>query len=211
MGTCYPFTLFPMTAETVSGKGVTVEIREKTWLGFPKEVEEKLEVILKPYGYEPDSDEAKAPGADTFLLYVEQMFEEGGRVPWAIIFYPEEYPEAVGEHLLSIRPNRDMRYSGYSCFPSFTAEPRTPVNEDRPPLSIIFAFSKSALMASAASNSPLLRDALTLLADKPESENWVVIADSLDPAEVQAICSNGLDVMSTSGIQWSVSEIVPIP
>jgi hypothetical protein len=150
--------------------------------------------ILIPYGYQNDSD--VLPDAEHFLGQIEYMCrDEAGRNPWAIIFYAAEYP--LAGHLLSIRPNRDLRFSNYSiCHPHL----QEPDDAGPPLLSMVFVFSKGALKEAAVTGSPLLKEASDLLADKPECGTWVVIADPLDPSWVQAT-ANESDELSLTHVR----------
>lgn len=153
MAMYFSLPLIPMTREVINAAGDTVDKSSVSWIMFPQEVEERMEVILRPYGYESDSDEF--PDAGAFLLQIEYICRnEAQRIPWAIIFFTEEYP--LAGHLLSIRPNRDIRFSSYSLVHPHQDEPYDPANDGPPPVSTIFTFSKSALMDAAATNSPLL-------------------------------------------------------
>ena len=162
--------------------GFKVDTSALTWFVFPEEVTERMEAVLNPYGYERDSD--KFPDAEHFLGQIELMCrDEHNRNPYAIIFYPAEYP--LAGHLLSIRPNRDIRFSSYSlCHPHKT-EPYDPAISGPPPVSFVLVFSKAALADAAATKSLLLKDAWSLLAEKSESDSWIVITDPLDPVWVQ--------------------------
>jgi len=180
MGVCYPISLIPISRELVDAAGVVTDTSTSTWFVFPDEVRERMAEILVPYGYQNDSD--VLPDAEHFLGQIEYMCrDEAGRNPWAIIFYAAEYP--LAGHLLSIRPNRELRFSNYSiCHPHWQER-----NEGGPPLlSIVFVFSKRALKEAVATGSPLLKEAFGLLTDKPERGAWVVIADPLDSSWVQA-------------------------
>jgi len=186
MGTCYPLTVLPITRETFDATKNIVDTSSLTWLVFPDAVEDRMADILLPFGYDPSADDR--PDAEHFLGQIEYMCrDESGRYPWAIIFFVTDYP--LAGHLLSIRPSRDIRFANYSMF-----DPRRPVQDDSagasaPPLSILFVFTMAALMIAAKTDSPLLQDAASLLADKPENESWVVIADPLDPTWVQQMAS----------------------
>lgn len=188
MALCYPLTLIPMTRIVTDGVRDKVETDTSMWFVFPEEVQEKMIDILKPYGYEQDSD--KGPDAEHFLGTIEFIFEPG-HYPWAIIFLSAEYP--LGGHLLSIRPNRDIRYSNYSRCHPHNDEPFEIAIDGQPPVSFINVFSKAALRDAAATSSLLLMDAWSVLSDKPESGNWVVIADPLDPAWVQATAKEAMN------------------
>ena len=186
MGTCYPLTLLPMTRETSDAAGNMVDTSPLTWLVFPEAVEDRMADILLPYGY--DQSAGDLPDAEHFLGQVEYMCrDEVGRYPWAIIFFATDYP--LAGHLLSIRPNRDIRFANYSMFDPRRPEQDDSVTDSPPPLSIVLVFTRTALMIAAKTGSPLLQDAASLLADKPENENWVVIADPLDPTWVQQMTS----------------------
>ncbi|WP_301101196.1 hypothetical protein [Propionivibrio sp.] len=180
-----------MTNKLFNSQGTLTEKNSATWYGFHQEIEKRMETILKPYGYENDSDEL--PDAGSFLLDVEYSFREQNMpFPWAIIFFPEEY--ALAGHLLSIRPNREIRFFSYSLMAQHRIKSIDPTIDGAPPLSIIYAFSKSAIRDAAATGSPLLRDAWSILADKSENGNWVVIAEALDPAWVQETLKESEDL-----------------
>jgi len=175
-------SLIPMTRKVHDDSGGVVETSALTWFVFPDQVTEGMEAILRPYGYEQDSEEL--PDADHFLGQIELMCrDEPNPILWAIIFYPTEYP--LAGHLLSIRRNREIRFSNYSlCHPHKT-KPYNPAISGPPPVSFVLVFSKSALADAAGTKSPLLKDAWSLLAEKSESDSWIVIADPLDPVWVQ--------------------------
>ena len=179
MTTCYPLTLLPMNRVTYDDATRTaVDSSTSMWFIFPEEVEQRMASILKPYGFDSDSDDL--PDAEHLLGQIEYMCrDESGRYPWAIIFCAAEYP--LVDHLLSIRPNRDIRFAFYSMFHPHRTEPDDLAAKVTPPLSILFIYTKTSLMKAAETASPLLREAARILADKPDSGNWVVIDDPLDP------------------------------
>jgi hypothetical protein len=174
LGVCSPYAAGPITSTTINDTtGAKLDIHTTPWLSFPQELEVLMSAILKPYGYNPEG----FPDSVEFFFQIEDVCRNTqAGVPWAIIFFPEEYP--LTEHLLSIRPNRDIKFSAYSIIhPMGQYDPEV---DGAPPLSIIFVHSKAALMRAAATNSPLLKDAWALLGEKDENGNWVVIADHLD-------------------------------
>lgn len=191
MSMCYPISSIPVTCETIEATGVSVNTSPITWYGFPQEIVDWMEAILKPYGYESDSDEL--PDVESFLLDVEYSFRGEGRTfPWAIIFYPEEYP--LGGHLLSIRPNRDIRFFCYSLMHRQVFESFDPAIDGPPPLSMVYVYSKPSLMRAAASNSPLLNEGWLALADKSENNHWAVIANPLEPTWVKSMSKQSDDL-----------------
>lgn len=188
MGVCYPINQIMVTKQTFDASGTEIDSGTSPWFVFPDEVEERMAIILKPYGYQSDSD--GLPDAEHFLGQIEYMCcDEYGRYPWAIILYHAEYP--LGQHLLSIRPNRDIRFSNYSLCHPHNIRPHDSEIDKLPPLSIVFVFSKSSLIGAVEMNSPLLKDAWNFLADKSESDTWLVIADPLDPAWVRRTAMEG--------------------
>lgn len=184
MAICYPLPLLPMNRVTYDDStGAVVDASTSMWFVFPEEVERRMAEILKPYGFDTDSDDL--PNAEYFLGQIEYMCcDELGRYPWAIIFCAAEYP--LTDHLLAIRPSRDIRYAFYSMFHPRRKESDVSAPEVAPPLSIMFIFTKASLMKAAETGSPLVREAACVLADKAESGSWVVIDDQLDPAWVRA-------------------------
>lgn len=147
-----------------------------SWLSFPQEVEDMMSNTLVPYGYNCDS----FPDTTEFFFQIENVCRNSpAGVPWVTIFFPEEYP--LADHFLLTRPNRDVKFSSYSILHPLGKYDAKVVCA--PPLSIIFVYSKSALIGAAATKSLLFEDAWTLLKDK-DGGNWVVIADPLDPAWV---------------------------
>jgi hypothetical protein len=182
MATCYPITLLPMDRETYDATGSAIDVSTSVWFVFPEEVERQMAGILQPYGFDSNSEDM--PDAEHLLGQIEYMCrDESGRYPWAIIFCAAEYP--LAGYLFSIRQNREIRFANYSMFHPRRSEGEDSVAESVPLLSILFIFSKAALMTAAETESPLVREAARLLADKPENGAWVVIADPLDPSWVQ--------------------------
>ncbi len=165
-----------MSGKDVDTTGTTIATRSEDWYFFPEGVRKWLEPVLLPFGYETGSGK----DADGFLLEIEYMVrkEDSVSFPWAIVFLPEEYP--LAGHLMSIRPNMDIRFSCYSLIWPGAYDNYDFAVSGPPKVSMIFVFSKSALQQGASSGSPLLRDAWGILSDRAEDSRWVVLADTLD-------------------------------
>lgn len=185
MAICYPLPMLSMNRVTHNATyGTAVDSSTSIWIAFPEEVERRMADILKPYGFDADSEDL--PDAEHFLGQIEYMCrDESSRFPWAIIFCAAEYP--LADHLLSIRPNREIRFAHYSMFHPHSLKQDDAMVSTTPQLSILFIFSKGALMKAAETDSPLVREVARILADKPETENWVVIDDPLDPNWVRKL------------------------
>ena len=177
MGTCYPLTLQPMQRTVINEATMTASKELVTWMIFPPEVEIRLRTVLSPYGYDIDSDEA--PDVRFFLSRIEDSCRfDFRRMPWAIVFYPKEYP--LSGHFLSIRKNADdMRFSTYSLLRDRNLR-FDPAIDGAPPLSFLWIFSKSALEETAKHNSPLLEDVWQTLAHKSPESSWVAFPEALD-------------------------------
>ncbi len=181
MSACFQIEVVPATATHIYSDGSQSAYEPENWFFFPDEVAQWLEKVLLPFGYEPGS----GVDANALLLQIEYMFrgDEAIPFPWAIVFFPQEY--ALAGHLMSIRPNLEVRFNCYSLIWPQDFEKFDPAINGPPKVSIIFLFSKSALQIAASTGSSLLSDAWRDLADKAEDSRWVVIADSLDPYWVQ--------------------------
>jgi hypothetical protein len=177
MGFCYPLTLQKMQRTAINEATMTATKDLVTWMIFPPEVEIRLRTVLAPYGYEIDSDEA--PDVHFFLSRIEDSCRsQFHRMPWAIVFYPKEYP--LSGHFLSIRTNADdMRFSAYSLLRDRDLH-FDPAIDGAPPFSFLWIFSKSALEETAKYNSPLLKDVWLTLADKSANSSWVAFPGALD-------------------------------
>lgn len=189
MAKYYPLTLMPVTWTPVQDPSLPympeldlskVDGAEhaNTWISFPDEIEQSLKAIIEPYGYATDEDD-QDPNVRSMLRRVEQAIRhQFDRIPWAIVFYPQEYP--LSGHLLSIRPSDEIKFSAYSVIhPDCNAY--DPKVQGAPPLSLLWIFTKEALIKAAESNSPLIADVHETLKDAPEDGHWTMLADPLDP------------------------------
>lgn len=171
-----------MQRKTLDASGPTAETEAVTWYSFPKEVKDQLSEILSCCM--PGTDDEEALDAGNVLLDVEYSFRESGTpFPWAIVFYPKEYP--VAGHVLAVRPNRDIRFFCYSLMDRQRFNAFDPAVQGAPPMSIAYMYSKSALMHSKVADSPIFRQASEILADKAEDRHWVVFVDPLDEHWIQ--------------------------
>lgn len=171
-----------MQKQILDQNGKVVDVSSATWYSFPKEVEDRLTTILRDCGYESDPEQASDAGS--FLVDLEYSVKVNDQpFPWAVIFFPKEYP--LAGHLLSIRPNRDIRFFCYSLMNMRKFESYDPEIDGAPPMSIVYVYSKSAIMSPRISESPIMKEASEALADKPDDGNWVVIVDPIDPAWVE--------------------------
>lgn len=148
-----------------------------TWIIFPDEIEQSLTTIIEPYGYATDEDDQR-PNVRGMLRRVEGAIRnQFDSIPWAIVFYPKEYP--LSGHLLSIRPSDEIKFSAYSVIhPDCNAY--DPSVLGAPPLSLLWIFTKEALIKAAESNSPLIADVYETLKDAPADGHWTMLADPLD-------------------------------
>ena len=180
---CFQINAIPMSGKDTDSAGTTIATRTEDWYFFPEEVQKWLGPVLLPFGY----DAGSGKDAGGFLLEIEYMFRKVDSVsfPWAIVFMPEEYP--LAGHLMSIRPNMDIRFSCYSLIWPGAYDNYDLAGNGPPKVSMIFAFSKSALQHAASNGSPLLQDAWNLLSDRAEDCRWVVLADPLDDDWVQDV------------------------
>ena len=178
---CFQINVIPMSAKVIDSTGTTKSTRSADWYFFTEEVEKWLGQVLLPFGYETGSGK----DAGGFLLEIEYMFRkvDSESFPWAIVFLPEEYP--LAGHLMSIRPNMDIRFSCYSLIWPGAYDNYDVAINGPPKVSMIFVFSKSALQHVASSGSPLLKDAWDILSDKAEDCRWALLADVLDDDWVQ--------------------------
>ena len=111
MSSCYEIATLAMQRKSLDASGETAEAEAVTWYSFPQEAEDQLREILA--SCMPGSDDEEGLDASNVLIDVEYSFRENGTTfPWAIIFYPKEYP--VAGHVLAVRPNRDIRFFCYS-------------------------------------------------------------------------------------------------
>lgn len=162
-----------------------------TWYFFPEEVKQRLEPILTPYGYTGVPDEY--PNVDSFLSRVEFACRyQLKRTPWAIVFYPEEYP-LLG-HLMSVRANsQDIRCSSYSIMHR-DAKPFDPSIRVAPPMSVLWILSKKALEEVAASRSPVIAGVFENLRKLQEDGSWVHFADPIDPTWVASAAATNSEL-----------------
>lgn len=193
MAKYYPLPLMPVTWTSVQdpsqpyipeldlSKVVGAE-HTNTWISFPDEIEQRLRTIIAPYGYATDEDDQR-PNVRSMLRRVEKAIRhQFDRIPWAIVFYPQEYP--LSGHLLSIRPSDEIKFSAYSVIhPDCNAY--DPKVLGAPPLSLLWIFTKDALIKAAERESPLIADVYETLKDAPEDGHWTMLADSLDPDWVE--------------------------
>ncbi|WHZ13023.1 MAG: hypothetical protein OJF60_003464 [Burkholderiaceae bacterium] len=171
-----------MQRQTIDQNRKIVDVSSATWYGFPKEVENRLAIILQNCGYE--SSPEQMPDAESFLVNLEYSVKANDLpFPWAVIFFPKEYP--LAGHLLSIRPNRDIRFFCYSLMDIRKFESYDPKIDGAPPMSIVYVYSKSAIMSPRVSESPIMKEASEALADKPDNGNWAIVVDPIDPAWVE--------------------------
>lgn len=188
-----------MTATTINEMTGETSTSESMWSFFyPDEVKQLLTPILARNGYSKTADEY--PSVDYFLSTLEfQYWHHIKRIPWAIIFYPEEYP-LLG-HLLSIRPDPDsIKASAYSLFLRNSTIHRS--KSVAPPLSFVSIFSKAALETTAASGSPLVSGVFDDLQTVEADGCWVHFADSLDPGWVASSAkTNDLLFSKITGIE----------
>jgi len=176
---CMEFQARAAKRVTFDHRGVQTGERALDWLMFPEELRARLTPILSDYGYRKDD----FPDADEFLLSLEYGFRDNPEgVPWALIFFDREY--RLGGHLLSIRPNRNLRFGNYSAY-NKSAPPSDPSANTAPPLSIVFVFSKFALEVASRSGSLLLAEPWQALRDREEDRHWAVVCSELDVAWVQ--------------------------
>lgn len=191
MGTCYPLTLQPMQRTQIDESTMTVAKEVHTWMIFPPEVETRLGTVLAPYGYNIDADEG--PDVRFFLSRIELSCRlQFRRMPWAMIFYPREYP--VSGHFVSIRTNvDDMSFSNYSLLRDRNQQ-FDPAIDGVPPLSFLWLFSKSGLEEAAKHNSPLLEDVWLTLVDKSADSSWVVFPEALDSHWVDEVAKTNSEM-----------------
>ncbi|MEW6112904.1 MAG: hypothetical protein AB1664_12305 [Thermodesulfobacteriota bacterium] len=189
MAKYYPLTLLPTTWTPVQdpsqlsipeldpSKGVGAEHAD-TWIFFPEEIKQSLKEVIKPYGYATDDNDQR-PNVRSMLGRVEKAIRhQFDSIPWAIVFYPQEYP--LSGHLLSIRPSDEIRFSAYSVIhPDRNAY--DPSVQGAPPLSLLWIFTKNAMVKAAEINSPLITGVFETLKDAPEDGHWTMLADPIDP------------------------------
>jgi len=191
MGACYPLTLQPMIRTEINEATMETKVHHDTWIIFPPEVELRLRTIMTPYGYNSESDD----GAHVrfFLSRIEFSCRlEFRRMPWAMVFYPREYP--LSGHFLSIRTNADdMRFSNYSLLRDRNQR-FDPAIDGVPPLSFLWIFSKSGLEEAAKHNSPLLEDVWRTLANKSAESSWVAFPEALDSHWVDEVAKTNSEM-----------------
>lgn len=191
MGQRYEFTFMPAVI-TLLDKA-TRRMEETSTVNvysFPGELNEKVKEFIGPFAFEENDGDA---GAESFLSRLDRVTAtQFDAAPWAIILFPREY--RLAGHLREVRSNTtDIRLSFYSALhPNFPGLAEAGL--DVPPLSMLWVFEKEALMLSAASGSPLLKDAWNGLKTASVEKNWVYVADDLDPAWVstQQECNTSL-------------------
>ena len=177
MSTCVEITCIPMRQNRIDPEGAVKVSEELHWYAFPREIEDKLSLILRESRYGASLDEA--PDANAFLLDLEYSIRDSDTpFPWAIVFFPKEY--ALGGHLLFIRSNRDIRFSCYSLMDKVNAAAFDPANDGAPPMSIVYIFSKASILHRKVADSPIMKEACDALAGKPEDRRWAVIVDPID-------------------------------
>jgi hypothetical protein len=165
-----------MTMKSINESTNVVESENcSTWMIFPEEVEESLACIIKPY---VDTSDSEAESIASRILSKIEMScrSQFGRIPWAIVFFPKEYP--LSGHLLNIRSSLDVRFSAYSVIEMKQYDPNV---LGAPPLSILWFFTKESLLKTAERKSPMLAGIYEAMRDVDEDGCWTMIADPLDP------------------------------
>jgi len=189
MAKYYPLTLIPTTWTQVQDpsllyipeldpSNVVRAEHADTWIIFPEEIEQSLKEVIKPYGYATDDDD-QSPNVRSMFGRIEKAIRhQFDSIPWAIVFYPQEYP--LSGHLLSIRHSDEIQLSAYSVIhPDCNAY--DPKVLGAPPLSLLWIFTKDALIKAAKSNSPLITGVYETLKNASEDGHWTMLADPLDP------------------------------
>jgi hypothetical protein len=197
MSATFAVSLLPVTMTTINETTGETSARDSVWYFFPDEVKQLLAPILARHGFSESLDEF--PSADYFLGRIELACRNQlRRVPWAVVFFPEEYP-LLG-HLLSIRPDPEsLKASAYSLLlPNNCPDRRKGI---APPLSFVLIASKDALRTTAASGSPLVTGVFESLRDLEADGCWVHFANPIDPAWVaSAAKTNDLLFSTITGI-----------
>lgn len=178
MSTTYKISIVPMVKTTIDERsGKTLSTDQDDWYIFPDDVRVVLTPILARHGYAQKLGEF--PDADWFLSKIE--FESRYKVrrkPWVLVLFADEYP--LMGHVVSNRSNSDLiRGSGYSIIRPGEAS-YDPSKGIAPPVSMLWIFSKQALVEAAASGSILFVELLAELSGLDDTEIWVHFADPLN-------------------------------
>lgn len=109
---------------------------------------------------------------ERYISYVNAKHEREGVFPWAIVFYNKEF--RLAGHLASIRQNsNDFRFSAYSI----KTDNYSVAEMGVPSVSLLYVYKKKAIQ-QAAKESEFFSAAWEQLADLPENQHWICIADS---------------------------------
>lgn len=176
MALCFPLDFLPIEIHTVNNQGLSVESPSASWLIFTEEVHEIMQEVLLKFNYDSNSLFAAIESKCRFSFK---------RMPWAVVFYRDEYP--LAGHMMSIRNNPDdIKFSSYSLARDKVSS-FDPSADAIPPLSFLWIFSKESLHQAALSGSHLLEDVWKSLSDKSIEKSWVVISEKLDPSWVNKV------------------------